>query len=281
MEHRDLGQSINISKRKPTLITLPDVAIAELRNSSAACTAALTAFTEPSTSQPSSSLPALPVLHKDLISLITLIYASTTRLAISLKPSSPTWSASLTPSKELARNVLAATTCACLYDGRMHGETLAKEIKGTVKDVVGAVRDLVQTFLAIATSPDIDEPQNEYLIKAGTVHDLIERARGPDGISKDNLIAVRKKWAEDKAVMDDALKEMGEMIEEAEADDGGEEEAEGESDEDGWDELGLSSKKMDKHELKRAKAVSNSKNPVMNSMLMSGGCPCRIGAPVA
>lgn len=168
--------------------------------------------------------------------------------------------------------MLAATTCACLHDERTHGATLAKEVKGAAKEVVGAVRDLVQTFLAIATSPDTDEHQDEYLIKAGTVHDLIERARGPDGISKDNLIAVRKKWAEDKAVMDDALKEMGEMIEEAEADDD-REEAEGESDEDGWDELGLSSKKMDKHELKRAKAVSNSNNPAIAGMLMIGGRP--------
>lgn len=194
------------------------------------------------------------MLHKDLLSLFTLIYASTTRLAISLKPSSPTWSASITPLQELARNALAVTTCACFYDEEMHGRTLKKEVTATAREIIGAVQDLVQTLSRTFLSSN-PEDSNDYLVKTGTIHTLVDRARGPEGVPKDNLSGVRRRWAENKSVMDDAFKEVGEMIEEVESEADAEEDAEDEFLDDGWDELGLGSKKMDKDELRRAKTV--------------------------
>jgi len=65
------------------------------------------------------------------------------------------------------------------------------------------------------------------------------------------LGAVRKKWEQDRGMLEDAVREVGEMVEEEEGGGGGEEE-----DDDGWDELGLGNgRKMDKNELERTKQV--------------------------
>jgi cyclin-D1-binding protein 1 len=88
------------------------------------------------------------------------------------------------------------------------------------------------------------------MVRTGGVHDLIDKALGAKGISKDNLGAVKKKWGEDRATLEDAFREVGEMV--VEGEEGGDENEE----EDGWDELGLGSGKMDKNELERTKQVN-------------------------
>jgi hypothetical protein len=112
----------------------------------------------------------------------------------------------------------------------------------------------VQTFKFIETNGtrDSETVGGEY-IRTGAVHDLIDKARGENGVSKNNMDAVRKKWAQDWESLDDGLREVSQMIEEEETN-GSEEE--NELVEDGWDELGLDSrKKMNKEELERTKTV--------------------------
>jgi hypothetical protein len=238
-------------RRFGMLTTVFQLALASLRLAEETCAAALTSLDIPSAPSTPSQLPALQVIHKDVISLLSLIYSAATKLAIALKPSSPTWSAAVTPLQELSRNTLALSAAAGLYDTSAHGETLRSEVRQTVGNVIGAVRALVQTFEGFAAGA---EDAHEYLIKTGGVHDLVERARGKDGMSPDNLAAVRKRWAEERGVMEDALREIGEMIEEAEGE-AEEEEEEAGSEEDGWDELGLGTKRLSKDEVQRAKVV--------------------------
>ena len=196
----------------------------------------------------------LPVLRKDLLSLLSLLDHSTTKLALALKPSDPTYSASLTPIKDIVSQISALAQCAHHLDRAAHGATLVREIVSVVKDVINSVKSLVQTFRVL------DQPglTSEYLVKVGTVHDIIDKARSTNGISESNVIAVRKKWVEDNASLEDGLREVNEMIRSAEdanitSPDNCDDEF---MENDGWDELGLgSSKKMEKSELDRSKKV--------------------------
>lgn len=138
-----------------------------------------------------------------------------------------------------------------LFDADVHGTTLRKEVATTVQDVIEAIRALVQTFLALQTNAGrgTGKAGEEYMVRTGGVHDLIEKAKG---VSTDNIGAVRKKWAEDRGSLEDGFREVGEMIEEAE----GEGDEEDEFGDDGWDEIGLGKgSKMDADELARTKKV--------------------------
>jgi hypothetical protein len=200
----------------------------------------------------STAPPTLQILQKDLSSLLTLLHSTTTKCALTLNPSSPSYSAALPPLKDLSAHTTALTHCALLFDEGVHGATLTKEVVSVVRDVIEAVRALVQTFLGLFShsGSGTGKAGEEYMVRTGGVHDLIDKARGANGISKDNLSAVRKKWGEDRATLEDAFREVGEMV--VEGEEGGEEDGE----KDGWDELGLGSGKMDKNELERTKQVN-------------------------
>jgi hypothetical protein len=199
--------------------------------------------------------PSLEVLHKDLITLFSLIYASVTKLAICLKPTSPTYSACHSPLQDLSRNLIAVATNVAFFDEAVHGQALVREVQLTAREIVEAARGLLQSLITTVHAPSAVEDGGDYLIRTGTVHELIETARGASGgLSRDNLDAVRKKWAADKAVMDDAMKELDEMLVDVDANDGKEEEEE--EFDDGWDELGLGgTQKMTDAECRRAKGV--------------------------
>jgi cyclin-D1-binding protein 1 len=156
--------------------------------------------------------------------------------------------------------------CAQFFNINVHGATLTKEVTSTVQDVIEAIRALVQTFLALQThvGSGTNKTGEEYLVRTGTVHDLIDRAKGAKGISKDNLGAVRKKWSEDRGTLEDAFREVGEMAEEEEGED-----EDGEDDEDGWDGLGLGKgKKMDQKELERTKQVNTAIHSILSNHLV-------------
>jgi hypothetical protein len=196
----------------------------------------------------------MPVLHQDLISLLSLVYSSTTKLALALKPSSPDYPASLGPLRDIASHVSDLARCASLFNPTIHGATLTREIASVVKDVIESVRSLVLAFTGIESNGTrgAGKGWDEYMVRTGTVHDLIDKARGEDGLPKNNIDAVRKKWTQDKDSLDDGLRELGEMIEEAKA--SGEER--GDRIEDGWDELGISPRMgMTKEELERSRTV--------------------------
>lgn len=56
------------------------------------------------------------------------------------------------------------------------------------------------------------------LYLTGSLHELIDHSRGSDGLSKDNLQAVRKKWSQDRSVLEDGYRELSELLTSDEAD---------------------------------------------------------------
>ncbi|KAJ7109375.1 hypothetical protein C8R44DRAFT_635330, partial [Mycena epipterygia] len=214
------------------------------------CNAALES-PPPQTTTPQS----LDVVHKDFSTLVSLLYAATTKLSLALKPSNPTYSASLTPLKDLADHVSALFHCANLFVPDAHGATLVQEVLSLVKDVIGSIRALVQKFLEIEahdSRQSSGQAGDEYMVRTATVHNVLDRARR---LSANNLVAVRKRWSEDAASLDDGFREVADMVEEAESTDDIEDSDDAMFD-DGWGEIGIGkSQKMDPQELDRTKKV--------------------------
>lgn len=240
--------------------------IATLTGVANACSVTLTSLASPSIASASSaaltpvpsSLPPLAVIRSDLLSHLTLIYTSTTKIALVLKPPgskgkpspTPSYSAARGPTEDLAKHVLSANACVSLLYPSTHGEALVKDARNAVIDVVEAVDALARTLITALTKGERLE-DDAHLVRTAAVHELVDRAKGSEGIPVGNLSAVRRRWDGDRGTMEDALKELGEMIADSEgADEGFEEE-----DEDGWDELGLGGAKMSPEEVKRSKAT--------------------------
>ncbi|KAJ7721695.1 hypothetical protein B0H14DRAFT_586330 [Mycena olivaceomarginata] len=90
------------------------------------------------------------------------------------------------------------------------------------------------------------------MVRTATVHSVLDRARA---CSSNNLLAVRKRWSEDAASLDDGFREVAEMVEEAESTEEDGEDGDEEFD-DGWGDIGIGkSQKMNADELDRTKKV--------------------------
>jgi len=114
---------------------------------------------------------------------------------------------------------------------------------------VGAVQALTTTFLEIEEGKR-QRSGDEYLVRTGAVHSLIEMARSGNILPKDNLTAVRHVWTEDAGALADGVREVGDMIEDSQS------ETDIIDEEDGWDELGIEpNKPLTEEELERAKKV--------------------------
>jgi hypothetical protein len=234
------------------------LAIISLNETAEACSLVLGTLTSTSAAvgPTPSSLPPLAVIRTDLLSYLTLIYNSTTKITLALKPpkgtTAPSYTAALSPIQDLTRHVLAANACVSLLNDSAHGATLVQDVRVIIAGVAGAVRELMQTLVAVLDGSE--GGTDAHLVRIGAVHELVDRAKGPEGVPVDNFTAVRRRWAGDRGTMEDAMSEVTGMIEDAEAgdaDDGGFDDDEG----DGWDELGLGGKKMDKLEVARVKEV--------------------------
>ncbi|KAF5380978.1 hypothetical protein D9615_003953 [Tricholomella constricta] len=225
--------------------------IASLNVALETCSAAL--HVTPTVEHHSDS-PDLSVLRNDFTSILSLLHGSTTKLSLALNPASPTYSASLTPLKDISEQISAVSHCVRLLDHN-HGLSLNQEFTSVANDVIQSVRSLLQTFLDIETSGNrtsTGKAGDKYMIRIGTVHEIINNARS--GLSKDNLASVQKKLAQDHDSLEDGLQEVGEMV----TDHGSAiESADGDGwDDDGWGELGMDSRRrMDSDELERAKKV--------------------------
>ncbi|KAJ4487957.1 hypothetical protein J3R30DRAFT_3432406 [Lentinula aciculospora] len=197
----------------------------------------------------STESPPLSVVHKDLLSLLSLVHGTVTKLSLALKPSSPAYSACLVPLKELSDRIAAISHCANLFNATIHGATLVKEVLSVAINVVETVQTLATVFLEIEDSGERSRSADEYLMRTGAVHCVIEIARSEDGLPEDNLTAVRRHWLKDAGALQDGVREVGDMIEDAQA--------EIDTDcEDGWNELGIEpSKPLTDKELKIAKKV--------------------------
>ncbi|OCH93371.1 hypothetical protein OBBRIDRAFT_885514 [Obba rivulosa] len=215
-------------------------ALETLRLFSEACTVSITALQQPLSA--SSSSLTCAVLRKDFLSLLTLVYTSTTKLTLTLRPSEPSYTAASGPLRDLAQHISSLTTCAILFDA--HGATLSREVRTVAKEVIEALRCLSENF--------VNQGGQDYLVATGTVHDVVSQAQ--QSLSTDNISAVKKRWMSDRSMLDDVLDEVAYMIETHGA---GDEEDEDEGDlDDEWDELGLGAKKkMSEAELSRTKKV--------------------------
>ncbi|KAK0228536.1 hypothetical protein IW262DRAFT_1455773 [Armillaria fumosa] len=194
--------------------------------------------------------PELAVIRQDFLSLLLLIYGSTTKLSLAMKPKAPTHSAALSPLKDISDHISALAHCTNMLLPEIHGATIVQEFNNICIDVIKSVKSLLTIF--DASEMRALESGDEYLVKTGEIHYLIDNARSSseDGLSVDNLSAVRKKWLQDREPLDDGLKELNDMIEY----DG--EDAEEDKDDD-WDELGLGSvMRADEKELERIKQVT-------------------------
>ncbi|KAI0780705.1 hypothetical protein BD413DRAFT_436446, partial [Trametes elegans] len=192
-----------------------------------------------------STPPSCAVLHKDYQSLLTLIYTSTTKITLVLRPTAPAPRAALGPIGDLGTAITSLATCATLFD--LHGATLASYARHSARNICDAVTSLAVTLA--------DSTGQEYLVRTGTVHDLVERARRE--VPTDNVTAVKQRWKADREMLEDSLGDINTMIEEAEQDEVGDvnDDEEDFGDEE-WDEIGFgSTKKMSDVEIQRTKKV--------------------------
>ncbi|KAF7294935.1 hypothetical protein MIND_01031600 [Mycena indigotica] len=207
------------------------------------CTAALTAEKAYEESQ-----HPLAILHRDLVSLLSLLYGAVTKVSLALKPSKPTYSAALAPLKDLSDHLSALFHCSRHFNDS-HGATLRQEIDFLVKDAMEAIRALAQCFLDIESSGvrvGTGKAGDEYLVRTAASHNVLKR-----DISSTNLVAVQKRWKIYTSSLEDVYREVGEMIENADASEDPDDDLD-----DGWDELGLpKDEKLNPDELERTKKI--------------------------
>ncbi|TFK29936.1 hypothetical protein FA15DRAFT_630677 [Coprinopsis marcescibilis] len=186
----------------------------------------------------------LNAIHRDFLSLLSLIYTSTTKIALCLKPSKPVYSASIAPLNDLTKNVGNLSQNVRLITAK-HGMTLLKEYKSVATGVIGPLAQLAKALLQNATSSGPPTSDESIVRRAAEVHHAIDKGRG---LSASNHVAIRSIWKMDQASLGDAMNELNEMSTP---------DPNGYSDfDDGWDELGIEpSKEMTLTELERLKLM--------------------------
>lgn len=160
------------------------------------------------TNSTSEQLPLLS-LRTDFISLLSVIYSNTTKLSIALNRSNPAYSAVTIPLKDLIIHSSTLASNASSFLPNVHGRALTAEVHSTATDVLTALQDLANAHLSLLTksaSKDDAAASDTYLAKTGVVHELITQAKAdhPEGLSRTNLIAVRKRWCEHSGLVADA-----------------------------------------------------------------------------
>ncbi|KAL4254061.1 Cyclin-D1-binding protein 1-like protein [Abortiporus biennis] len=191
------------------------------------------------------------VLRKDYLSLLTLIYTTCTKVALTLRPAEPAHRAAIPCIQDLVKHVSAITTCATLFEG--NGKTLAEDVKRYTKDVFESVNSFSRTFTSILenNSPSSSSATTgeEYLLRTGAVHAVVEKAR--QELPENNASAVKRRWSQDREMLEDSYADVTSMVE-----DSGLGDEEDEDFQDELDELGLgSSKKMSEEELERTRKI--------------------------
>ena len=215
----------------------------------------------------------LSTLRADFISILSVIYSNTTKLSIALNPASPTYSAALTPLKDLTTYSSTLASNASSFLPNVHGRALTTEVHSTARGVFKALQELVHAHLSPLTNPAskddggdavavaVPKPSSQngndaYLAKTAVVHELIAQAKAekhPRGLSKTNLIAVRKRWREHSEIVADAADTLEAEGSPSDGDDGDDEDFD-----DGWDDpdLGLAvSGKLDPEQVELTKTV--------------------------
>ncbi len=170
------------------------------------CTQSISAI---NTAPDTQNIP-LDTLRTDFLSLLSLIYSNTTKLSIALNPSNPTYSAAQRPVKDLITHSSTLASNASLFLPNVHGRTLTAEVHSIAKSVLTALEDLARAHLSLITvapaEVDATSGTKGYLPKTAVVHELIAQAKAvhPQGLSRSNLVAVRKRWLEQSETVSDA-----------------------------------------------------------------------------
>ena len=87
------------------------------------------------------------------------------------------------------------------------------EVIGLTSDVLQATRGFVDHCVLITDGiTPLQKLKATHLYLTGSLHELIDRSRSPDGLSKNNLQAVRKKWSQDRSVLEDGYRELSELL---------------------------------------------------------------------
>ena len=113
----------------------------------------------------------------------------------------------------------ALTSCASLFTAAF-GSTLRTEVVDLTSDVLQAMRGFID-HCVLVTGGVIPPPKLKaaHLYLTGSLHELIDHSRGSGGLSKNNLQAVRKKWLQDRSVLEDGHREISELLTSDGADD--------------------------------------------------------------
>jgi hypothetical protein len=241
------------------------------------CNNALTALSEQSDDNEGYPTADFITLRTDFISLLSIIHSAATKVALSLKPTSPQHKASLVPLRDLT-NTVAALVHSIRLMRRKQGLTLMKEYESVAENVISAIRSLVQSLL----SPPVDQSLStkEYLVRTGEVHEIIDRVRKAGSLSLSNRDAVQKIWLQDYDSLQDGAEEIKGMCKPAGSNTENEDE-DGDVFYDGWEELGVdSNRKLSLDELDRAEKVSSFLPSFSNSSYrISGGRLSKSHAP--
>ncbi|CAE6472247.1 unnamed protein product [Rhizoctonia solani] len=192
--------------------------------------------------------PSPENVRSDFISILSLLYARSTSLTLVLNAGS--YSAAREPLTEIARDVARLAHCAGLFS--VSGSTIKSEAVWASEEVI----DCIQTYLisftrSKATEATSAESKAALMLRVGSIHNTIDRIKAK--FSTDNRAAVAKRWQSDASHLDDAMREVKEMIEEAESDSPSEK---NDDFDDGWGEiLGGPESKLAAHEVEAAKKV--------------------------
>lgn len=184
-----------------------------LINTITTCDAALLALKGPPTAMEEPQ-PTFSTLRKDFLNLLTLIHSYITRLwmALGKKPSTP--AAAIPILGTLSQHIQNFSSCAGAFDQNRFGNSLSTEARTAAQEVLQATKVLLRAY-----ANDDDSAQ-----RTGSVHDACDRHKN---LSMDNREAVTKIWKNDQEALEDALKEVEELLSTSDDD----------ALDDGWNEL--------------------------------------------
>ncbi|QRV87434.1 Grap2/cyclin-D-interacting protein [Ceratobasidium sp. AG-Ba] len=193
------------------------------------CAASLDALKASRTQPPEipEDKPTPAAVRSDFISILTLLYARSTSLTLVLKAGPESFSAAREPLTEIARDVARLAHCAGVFV--VTGPTIRTEAIWAAEEVIESIQTYLVGFTR-SNATGTTDPKT-LMLRVGTIHSVIDRVKS--SLSTDNRAAVSKRWQTDASHLDDAIREIKEMIEESESD----ETPEKDEFDDGWGEI--------------------------------------------
>lgn len=160
------------------------------------------------------------------------------------------YSAAREPLADISRDVTRLAHCAGLFS--VVGPTIRSEAIWATEEVVGSIQTYLLSFTrSKATQATPEGSKSSLMLRVGTIHSTIDQIKS--SFSVDNRAAIAKRWRSDASHLDDAMREVKEIIEEAESNDPGSLE---DDFDDGWGEITNSrAGKLAEHEVETAKKV--------------------------